>query len=174
MVRAPASPSPGPPGVMHRSIAGIGIAVILAGFALVAFPIATTGREQLDYEQLAGFLVAPIGLVVVLIAGLSVDPRKTTVAGTFGNPELAGRRVPSGAPLGAPRRLRNPYEPVHCRHCRSVITADLAACPRCALARECRSCGRPLGQVLDRPTCPPCARAEAFCNCGVLRRPGAV
>jgi len=159
---------------MHRSIAGIGIAVILAGFALVAFPIATTGSEQLDLEQLAGFLVAPLGLVVVLIAGLSADPRKTTVAGTFGNPEEPGRQVLSGAPPGTRRRLRNPYEPVHCRHCRSVITAELSNCPRCARARECRTCGRPLGQVLDRPTCPPCARAEPFCNCGLLARPRAV
>jgi hypothetical protein len=159
---------------MDRSIARIGIAIIIAGFALVGFPIITTGQEQLDYEQVAGFLIAPLGLAVVLIAGISPDPRKTTVVGTFGNPEETPPAPPSGAPPGTRPRLRNPHAPVYCRRCRSVVTSDLARCPRCARARDCRSCGRPLGLVLERPTCPPCARAEAFCNCSFLVRPRGV
>ena len=156
---------------MNRSIAGVGIGVILLGFALVGFPIATTGREQLDVEQIAGLLVAPVGLVVVFLAAISVDPRRTTVAGAFDNPPEPRPAPPSGAPPGARSRLRHPFEATHCRRCRAVITHDLSNCPRCARARDCRSCGRPLGQVLDRPTCPPCARAEAFCNCTALARP---
>jgi len=161
----------GPLVAMNRSIAFVGVAVILAGIGLVAFPIVVGGREQLDPEQVAGFLVAPIGLFVVLIAAVSVDPYRTTVLGTFGNPDEAPR--PAVSPGAAPERLRypNPNEPVHCRACRAMIAADLARCPRCARPRECRSCRRPLGQVLERPTCPTCARPEPFCNCPSLPRP---
>ncbi len=154
---------------MNRSIAGVGIALILAGIGLVAFPIVVTGAERLDPEQIAGFLLAPFGLFVVTIAAASIDPRKTTVVGTFGNPE---EPAPTPGKVEPPRgRFTNPNEPVHCRVCRAVITADLSRCPRCSRARECRSCGRPLGQVLDRPTCPRCARPEPFCSCAWLARP---
>ena len=155
---------------MNRSIAYVGVGVILAGFALVAFPIVWTGHEVFDIEQLAGFLVAPVGLVVVLIGAVSHDPNRTTVGGTFGNPDEAVR--PTGTRPAAPTRdlSYNPKEPVDCRFCRSVITYDLVNCPRCARARDCRSCGRPLGLVLERPTCPTCARAEVFCNCPILAR----
>ncbi len=156
---------------MNRSIAGVGVAVILLGFGLVAFPVVVTGQERLDPEQIAGFLVAPVGLVVVLIAAISVDPRRTTIVGTFGNPdETPSLARPSRR--AAPRPAFTPSDPVYCRYCRAVITSDLSACPRCARARECRSCGRPLGQVLGRPTCPTCAQAEAFCSCARLAHPG--
>lgn len=155
---------------MNRSIAWVGIAVVLVGIGLVAFPIVVSGREQLDDEQLMGFLLAPLGLFVVLIAAISVDPRRTTVPGTFGNPEEAQRTAPS--PEIVPPRVRpSPSAPVYCRYCRSVITPDLSRCPRCSRARDCRNCGRPLGQVLDRPTCPSCGEAEPFCPCARLARP---
>ena len=158
---------------MNRSIAGIGIAAILVGIALAAFPIYTTGREFLDDEQIAGCLITPVGLFVVLIAAVSVDPRTTTVAGTFGNPEEAAPVAPAGAGVAPPKRT-NPYAAVYCRSCRSVITSDLARCPRCSRARECHRCGRPLGLVLDRPTCPTCAQPEPFCNCPLLARSSTV
>lgn len=158
---------------MHRSVASIGLVLIVVGLGLAAFPVVVLGREQLDLEQVTGFLLAPVGLFVVMIAASSGDPRRTTVSGTFGNPEEvrasaagveAWERTPGWSPLDA----------VHCRFCRTVITSDLASCPRCARARDCRNCGRPLGMVLDRPTCPTCARAEAFCDCPTLgRHPGA-
>jgi hypothetical protein len=154
---------------MNRSIAWVGVAVVLAGIGLTAFPIVVGGHEQLDPEQIVGFLLAPIGVFVVLIAAISVDPYRTTVVGTFGNPDEPA----PAAGAGVPGRLRytNPNEPVHCRACRAMISADLSRCPRCARARECRSCRRPLGQVLDRPTCPTCARPEPFCNCAYLAPP---
>ena len=157
---------------MNRSIAWIGIGLILAGIGLVASPIAITGREFLDDEQIVGFLLAPVGLFVVLIAAVSVDPTTTTVPGTFGNPDETVRE-PAAAALASPRPRSHPGATVYCRFCRAVITPDLARCPRCARARDCRTCGRPLGQVLDRPTCPRCARAETFCNCPALARPAA-
>jgi hypothetical protein len=159
---------------MNRDIAGIGVVFILLGFGLVAYPIVVFGGEQLDLEQEIGFLVAPLGLVVVMLGALAHDPERTTVGGAFGNPELAARRPDRGAhPTLEPRanRVFNPHEPVNCRYCRTVIAADLALCPRCARPRECRNCGRPLGIVMDRPTCPACARAEPFCNCPQLARP---
>lgn len=156
---------------MNRSIAWVGVAVIVLGFGLVAFPLVVSGREILDDEQILGFLLAPVGLFVVLIAAVSVDPRTTTVTGTFGNPDERAPTGPSEGPTPSRSRLRSPLEPVHCRYCRAVITADLSQCPRCARARDCRPCGRPLGQVLDRPTCPTCAQAEAYCRCPVLSRP---
>lgn len=155
---------------MNRSIAWVGIGISLLGVGLVAFPIAVTGREQLDPEQIGGFLLAPLGLFVVLIAAVSGDPYRTTVPGTFGNPEEAP--VSPHAPAPPPRtRYTNLNASVYCKVCRAVIAADLASCPRCARARECRCCRRPLGLVLDRPTCPTCARAEPFCNCPQMARP---
>jgi len=157
---------------MNRSIAYCGVGLIILGFILVAYPIVVTGAEQLDLEQEMGFLVAPVGLVVVMLGALALDPARTTVGGAFGNPESAQLRT-AGASTLEPRarRLFNPHEPVNCRYCRTIITPDLAQCPRCARARDCRGCGRPLGLVNDRPTCPTCARAEPFCNCPQLVRP---
>jgi hypothetical protein len=154
---------------MNRSIAWVGVGVILAGLGLVAFPIVTSGAEQLDVEQILGFLVAPLGLFVVLIAATSVDPTRTTIAGTFGNPD---EPEPGDGTTASATHPRTSFAvAVYCRYCRTVITADLARCPRCSRARDCRNCGRPLGQILERPTCPTCARAEATCDCPWLARP---
>jgi RNA polymerase subunit RPABC4/transcription elongation factor Spt4 len=157
---------------MNRSIALIGAVLIVLGFGLVAYPIVFTGGEKLDLEQELGFLVAPVGLVVVMLGALAHDPELTTVGGTFGNPEANLRRPARGRPVDArAARLFNPHEPVDCRYCRTVITADLAQCPRCARPRDCRSCGRPLGVTDDRVTCPACGRTEGLCNCPLLVRP---
>jgi len=159
---------------MNRSIGYCGVVLVILGFALVAYPIVLTGGEQLDLEQEVGFLLAPLGLVVVMLGALALDPSRTTVGGAFGNPETARLRTTPVSPVDVrARRVFNPHEPVNCRYCRTVITSDLAQCPRCARARECRNCGRPLGMVNDRPTCPTCARSEMFCNCAQLARPPA-
>ncbi len=156
---------------MNRSIAYVGVGIIVVGLGLVGFPIVVYGHELFDLEQVAGFLVAPIGLVVVLLGAVAHNPDRTTVGGAFGNPDEGVRRPRSGASPPARRLGYSPLEPVNCRFCRTIITHDLANCPRCARARDCRSCGRPLGMVLDRATCPTCARPEAFCNCARLARP---
>lgn len=161
---------------MNRSITRFGIAIILVGFMLVASPIVLTGAEVFDLEQEAGFLIAPVGLLVVLIGAVQTNPERTTVGGTFGNPEEVHRlrSLPTRPPTISPAVRWKPNEPVFCRFCRTVIASDLAQCPRCARARECRACGRPLGFVLERPTCPYCGRPEAFCNCPrIVHTPGA-
>ncbi|MGD0587452.1 MAG: hypothetical protein ABSA63_01480 [Thermoplasmata archaeon] len=157
---------------MNRSIAFIGLFLVALGFGLVAYPIAFTGHEQLDLEQELGFLVAPLGLVVVMLGALAHDPELTTVGGAFGNPEVAlGRPARTSTVDSRAARLYNPHEPVNCRFCGTVISADLAMCPRCARPRDCRTCLRPLGFVKDVVTCPGCARTEGLCHCPRLARP---
>lgn len=152
---------------MNRSILLVGVAILLLGFALLAFPIATTGQEQFDFEQEAGLFFLPPAFAVLLVGAISDDPRVTTVGGAFGNPEAASPRPTGGRPAAErpPSLTYHPHEPVRCRHCSAIIAADLAQCPRCARPRECRSCGRLLEVVSDRATCHGCARPEAFCNC---------
>lgn len=151
---------------MNRTILGMGIGILLVGFILIGYPIAVTGQEQFDlFQEIGLFFLAP-AFGVMLIGAISDDPRVTTIGGAFGNPEVDLTRRPA-KPAG-PTRTGLPYhpnEPVRCRFCGAIITADLSQCPRCARARECRTCGRPLGTVLERPTCPLCARTEALCNC---------
>ena len=160
---------------MNRSIGRVGLAIVLAGFALAAFPIVLTGAEHFDIEQEAGILVAPVGLLVILIGAVQVNPERTTVGGTFGNPEERSRlrAGPSATPSLPPRARWSPGDPIYCRYCHTSIHPELARCPRCARARDCRSCGRPLGLVLERATCPFCGRAEPLCYCSPVPRPAA-
>ncbi|MCI4373002.1 MAG: hypothetical protein L3K02_05110 [Thermoplasmata archaeon] len=155
---------------MNRTIVGVAAVLIFFGLALVSFPLWALGSEQFDVEQEIGILFLPFTLVGLLVGLTALDPLTTTVGGAFGNPEFdpSPAKVPSGSP-----RTRLAYDPVgdvHCPFCRTIITTDLTQCPRCGRARPCRSCERPLGLVLDRPTCPACARAEALCNCPPLPR----
>jgi len=153
---------------MNRSVMGLGIGILLLGFALIAFPIATTGAEQFDLEQEAGLYFLAPAFAVITVGAISIDPRTTTVCGAFGNPDEVRAARAQAARAAVPDRTGltyHPNEPVRCRYCSAIITADLSQCPRCARPRECRSCGRPLGTVLNRVTCPLCARPEAFCNC---------
>jgi hypothetical protein len=152
---------------MNRSILLVGIGIFLAGCALIASPIALTGQEEFTLAQEAGlFFLAP-AFAVMLVGSISDDPRITTVGGTFGNRDAdAARAAETRSNVSRSGGLTyHPHESVRCRTCSAIIAADLAQCPRCARARECRTCARPLGVVLERPTCPACARPEALCNC---------
>ena len=159
---------------MNRSIVLVGVGIILAGLALVASPIVLTGTEVFTIEQEAGIFLTPVGLLVIMIGAVQANPAITTVGGTFGNPDMTPKRPaaqPSATVIRTTSLGYHPREPVNCRHCGSVITFDLAFCPRCARPRECRGCGRPLGMAEDRTDCPGCHRVEAFCNCPRLARP---
>jgi len=147
---------------MNRAVVWIGVATVLAGFALAAFPVVVTGQEHFDDEQAAGTLVAPVGLVVVMLGFTLYDPRASTVRGLFNDDP---RPASVGHGPAAASGLYAPSEADECRQCRTPIAWDLASCPRCARARPCRTCGRPVGLVLDRPTCPTCGQAEATCGC---------
>jgi hypothetical protein len=151
---------------MNRSIVLVGIGIFLLAVALMAFPIATTGVEQFDLEQEAGIYVIPPALAVILVGAVAVDPRGTTIGGTFGNPDAKFDRAEPVRPAAAGTALLyNPFESARCRYCSAIIAPELSQCPRCARARECRTCNRPLGTVLDRATCPTCAMPEARCRC---------
>lgn len=157
---------------MNRSIAQVGVGILLAGFALVASPIVLFGREIFTPEQIAGILLVPVSLVVVLIGSVQPNPERTTVGGTFGNPEVPNPRPAPAPTLEAARPLGySPREPVACRYCGTVVSFDLARCPRCARPRECRTCLRTLDLVHEQTDCPGCHRVEAFCNCPRLARP---
>ncbi len=151
---------------MNRSIILVGVGILLLGFVLIAYPIAVTGAEQFDLEQEAGIYLIPPALAVILVGSIATDPRGTTVGGTFGNPDVRAERPGTRTPPGPPSALLyNPSDPARCRYCPTIIPSDLAQCPRCARARECRTCNRPLGLVLDRATCPACGLPEARCRC---------
>lgn len=159
---------------MNRSIVLVGVAIIVAGLALVASPLVLLGTEVFTIEQEFGIFLSPVGLLVIMIGAVQANPEITTVGGTFGNPDMAPKRVAPTSPTTTGRATPlgyNPREPVNCRQCGSVITYDLAFCPRCARPRECRGCGRPLGMAEERTDCPGCHRVEAFCNCPRVARP---
>jgi len=151
---------------MNRTIILVGVGILLLSFVLIAYPIALTGGEQFDLEQEAGIYLIPPALAVVLVGSIATDPRGTTVGGAFGNPDVRAERAGARPAPGPPGPLLyNPTEPARCRYCPTIIPPDLAQCPRCARARECRTCHRPLGLVLDRATCPTCGLPEARCRC---------
>jgi hypothetical protein len=157
---------------MNRSMVGISATLIVIAIGLVSFPLWATGSEQFDLEQEVGILFLPFGLVTMLVGLTAPDPETTTVGGAFGNREFDRR--PRTGPRPEPRRRLSysPVEPIRCPQCRTYVAAELIRCPRCARPRPCRSCGRPLGLVLERPTCPACGRAEPLCNCPSLGRTG--
>lgn len=158
---------------MNRSIAWLGVAVMLLGFGLLASPIVLLGRESFTMEQEAGLLIVPVSLVVVMIGALQANPERTTVGGAFGNREEATRRPVEPVPGSThPPSPFAPREPVLCRHCRTTIPYDVAFCPRCARPRECRLCGRFLGRAGNDTECLGCRRVEAFCNCPRALRAG--
>lgn len=158
---------------MNRSITMLGVAIMLVGFGLIASPIALLGKESFTVEQELGLFVVPISLVVVMIGAVQANPERTTVGGTFGNPEENTRRSPpAGTEEARPPMRFGPRESVQCRHCRTTIEYDVAFCPRCARPRECRACGRSLGRAGNDTDCPGCHRVEAFCNCPRAPRAG--
>jgi hypothetical protein len=155
---------------MNRQSVGVAAVLMFFALALISFPLWALGSEQFDIEQELGILFLPVTLGILLVGLTSIDPSSTTVGGAFGNADFDPVRAKA---VSSAPRYRLAYDPrgeVFCRFCRTIIPADLSRCPRCARARPCRSCERPLGVVLARPTCPTCARAEALCNCVPLPR----
>ncbi len=157
---------------MNRPLTSAGVGLVLVGVSLVASPIVLTGRETMTLPSIAGLILAPVGLAVVGIGLVSFDPRLTTVHTAFGDENSpAPRHAAAHAAGGSGPRLANPRAPVRCANCRTIMTYELARCPRCAQDRPCRGCGRPLVPREEGATCPSCLRPELFCNCSWLSTP---
>jgi LSD1 subclass zinc finger protein len=157
---------------MNRRVTLVGLFFLLLAIAFIASPIPLTGAERITTFFEIGLMGLPVGLCVILYGLSSPDPDVTTVGGTFGNPDenvLArqGRRAP---PVSHVRYASSPKEPVHCRHCYTLIPWDITECPRCHRRRECRGCGRPLFYLSGAVRCAPCVRDEVYCSCPKLRR----
>lgn len=155
---------------MNRTITLLGLFVLLVGIGLIASPEVLSGLETVTPLLEVGVFVLPVGLSIILWGASSPDPRATTVAGVFGNPE---ENILRRSSLGSTRNfdvryLPGPRESVNCRHCYTLIPWDVAECPRCARRRECRACGRPLFYLSGAVRCLPCVRAETYCVCPKL------
>lgn len=142
------------------------------GIGLIASPITLTGVETVTPYLELGIFVLPVGLAVILWGASSPDPRVTTVAGMFGNPEenVLRRSEAGGTRVYDVRYMPGPRESVNCSACYTVIPWDVAECPRCGRRRECRACGKPLFFLSGAVRCLPCVRAETYCNCPKVRR----
>ncbi len=158
---------------MNRAITFLGLAILLVGIGLIASPITLTGVETVTPYLELGIFVLPVGLAVILWGASSPDPRLTTVAGVFGNPEenvMRRAEVGSSRPYDV-RYMPGPRESINCRACYTLIPWNLAECPRCGRRRECRTCGKPLFFLSGAVRCLPCVRVEAYCNCPRISRP---
>lgn len=153
---------------MNRVIVGWAVILLLFAVAMIASPIPLMGSEQLTPLSEIGVFLIPVVVVVAVAGGVATDPEKLTVGGALGNPEVDAVRASQrgrssvGAP---PRAYQSPKEPVHCRHCYTLVAWDVLYCPRCTTPRPCRICGGPLDLVGNTVHCPRCGRAEVFCRC---------
>ena len=152
---------------MNREMVGVGVVLVITGVGLMVSPLAMNGSETWTLLVEVGVLVT-VAAICVVLAGLSApDPTRTTVSGLFGNPieneiRERGRTAPTG---GLRRDHTSPRRSVHCRQCYTLIAWNLIECPRCALARPCRSCSGPLEHRGDRIHCTQCGLEEVYCNC---------
>lgn len=152
---------------MNRSVTFLGVFVLVVGLGLFAFPEAMYGQFELDWATYLAIIAVPAALMIILWGASLPNPSRTTVAGLFGSPEenLMRRSSPSNQPRGSSRFVVSSSEPVNCRHCYTLVPADLAECPRCGTRRLCRGCTKPLFYLAGAVRCGPCVRDETFCDC---------
>ncbi|MCI4353312.1 MAG: hypothetical protein L3K14_08035 [Thermoplasmata archaeon] len=161
---------------MHRSLALVGVVLVIGAILAVAIPFLVTSAF-LDGDAFYGAgLVFLLGVVLLLRGATAPDPTVTTVGGFLGNPVVdESRRAEEALLSPAARHVRyapGPREPVNCRHCYTIIPWDVVDCPRCARPRECRSCGKRLYFLAGAVRCAPCVRDETYCNCPRVRPSG--
>ena len=156
---------------MNRSIAFLGLGILIFGIGLIASPITLTGVESVTPALELGIFVLPVGISVILWGASSPDPRITTVSGVFGNPDENELRRGEAAKRNFDvRYVPGPRESVHCRQCYTLMPWDVAECPRCGRRRQCRACGKTLYFMSGSVRCLPCVREETFCNCPKVTR----
>lgn len=158
---------------MNRSLALVGLILVVVSILLVSIPFLVTSAFQVnDALYATGFLFL-VGLVILFQAATSPDPAVTTVGGILGNPVVDQARKAEEAVMGTPpRHVRyapGPREPANCRYCYTLIPWNILNCPRCARPRHCRGCGKQLYFLAGAVRCGPCVRDESQCNCPRVR-----
>ncbi|MGA7923125.1 MAG: hypothetical protein WCA77_04040 [Thermoplasmata archaeon] len=158
---------------MNRSVVYLGVLALVLALGLFAYPVAVSGSFQLVWETDLAIIALPASLMTILWGATLPDPSLTTVGGVFGSPEENElRRQEAEARAAMTARYRSsPHEPTHCRKCYTMVTYDLALCPRCGTARLCRSCAKPLFYLSGAVRCGPCVQDENYCTCPPLARP---
>jgi hypothetical protein len=158
---------------MNRSLALVGVVLVIVSILLVSIPFLVTSTFQVNDVLYATGLLFLIGLVILIQAATAPDPRVTTVGGLLGNPIIDEARKAEQAIIGVPvRQVRyalGPKEPVNCRFCYTLIPWNVLNCPRCARSRQCRNCGKQLYFLAGAVRCAPCVRDESQCNCPRVR-----
>lgn len=162
---------------MNRSLALVGLVLVVVAILLVSIPFLVTSTFQVSAETYATGILFLVGLVILFQAAMSPDPSVTTVGGLLGNPVVDEARKAEAAITGVTTpRIRyalGPKEPVNCRYCYTSIPWNVLNCPRCGRPRQCRNCGKQLYFLAGAVRCAPCVRDETQCNCPRVRAPGA-
>lgn len=133
---------------MNRSLALVGLVLVIVGILLVSIPFLVTSGFQVGYEFYGAGVLFLVGLVILFQAAIASDPHVTTVGGLLGNPIVDESRKAEEAVTNLPatrvRYAPGPKEPVNCRYCYTAIPWNVLDCPRCARPRHCRNCGKQL------------------------------
>ncbi|MFZ0830185.1 MAG: hypothetical protein WCB18_05605 [Thermoplasmata archaeon] len=161
---------------MNRSLALVGLVLVIVGILLVSIPFLVTSGFQVGYEFYGAGVLFLVGLVILFQAAIASDPHVTTVGGLLGNPIVDESRKAEEAVTNLPatrvRYAPGPKEPVNCRYCYTAIPWNVLDCPRCARPRHCRNCGKQLYLLAGAVRCAPCVRDETFCNCPRVKPSG--
>jgi LSD1 subclass zinc finger protein len=157
---------------MNRSLTSLG--ALLLGLGVVGLVVALADPDlgpATILLLLPTFLLA-FGLMLTLYGVSRPDPEVTTVGGWFGSSEenLLRRERPEREGAVDRRYLPSPRESVHCVACYTIIPSAVLHCPRCARARRCESCGRPLFFLAGAVRCAPCVKDEVYCSCPHLAK----
>lgn len=160
---------------MNRSLALVGLVMVIVAILLISLPFLVTSTFQLDSFVYAAGLLFLVGLVLLFVGATSPDPAVTTVGGLLGNPIIdESRRAEEAVTNLPPSRVRyaiGPKEPVNCRFCYTAIPWNVLNCPRCGRPRHCRNCSKQLYFLAGAVRCAPCVRDETQCNCPRVRSP---
>ncbi len=162
---------------MNRSLALVGLVLVLVALFLVSIPFLVTSAFRIGYEVYVAALLFLVGLGILFQGATAPDPAVTTVGGLLGNPLVEESRRAEEAVTNVPpsqvRYALGPKEPVNCPHCYTVIPWNVLRCPRCGRPRRCRNCGKELYYLAGAIRCAPCVRDESQCNCPKIRASGA-
>ncbi|MCI4363109.1 MAG: hypothetical protein L3K13_02230 [Thermoplasmata archaeon] len=152
---------------MNRALTSLGALLLALGVVGLIVAVASPELGPPALLLLASTFLLAFGLMLTLYGLSRPDPEVTTVGGWFGSAEenLLRREHAGGERPPDRRYLPSPRESVHCVGCYTIIPSTVLQCPRCARARRCESCGRPLFFLAGAVRCAPCIKDEVYCSC---------